>query len=95
LRYGVRLSGFYCRFAFCWRDVLWRAPPKLLRISSLHKEILFVMNTLLIGSLALSLVAVVLALIRESRLRRALQKILAGLLRNWRKHEFEHDSEDD
>ncbi len=53
------------------------------------------MNTLLICALGLSLVAVVLALIRESRLRRGLEKFVALLLNNWRTRDGEHGVEHD
>ena len=46
-------------------------------------------ETLIIGSLSLVLLAVVLALIREVRLRRALQELLRRLLTFWRKHTHE------
>ena len=46
-------------------------------------------ETLVIGSLSLVLLAVVLALIREVRLRRALQELLRRLLALWRKHTHE------
>ncbi len=55
------------------------------------------MNTLLICALGLSLVAVVLALIRESRLRRGLEleKVVVLLLNNWRTRDGEHGVEHD
>jgi len=46
-------------------------------------------ETLIIGSLSLLLLAVVLALVREVRLRRALQELLRRLLALWRKHTHE------
>ncbi len=46
-------------------------------------------ETLVIGSLSLVLLAVVLALVREVRLRRALQELLRRLLAFWRKHSHE------
>ena len=46
-------------------------------------------ETLVIGSLSLVLLAVVLALTREVRLRRALQELLRRLLALWRKHTHE------
>ena len=46
-------------------------------------------ETLVIGSLSLVLLAVVLALVREVRLRRALQELLRRLLALWRKHTHE------
>ncbi|MGE0535190.1 MAG: hypothetical protein AB7O68_09455 [Pirellulales bacterium] len=46
-------------------------------------------ETLVIGSLSLVLLAVVLALVREVRLRRALQELLRRLLALWRKHSHE------
>ncbi len=45
------------------------------------------MNTFITASLAVALVAAVFALVRESRLRRALQKLLKALLMKWRQHE--------
>jgi uncharacterized membrane protein YccC len=45
------------------------------------------METFVLAALAVALVFVVLALIRESRLRRALQKLLQSLLGNWRQHD--------
>ncbi len=46
-------------------------------------------ETLVIGSLSLVFLAVVLALVREVRLRRALQELLRRLLAFWRNHTHE------
>ena len=45
------------------------------------------MNHVLVAALALALVSTVLVLIRETKLRRALQKLLQIILSNWRSHE--------
>ena len=45
------------------------------------------MNTFVLAALAVALVVAVLALIRESRLRRALQKLLKALIENWRRND--------
>jgi hypothetical protein len=45
------------------------------------------MNTFLLAALGVALVAAVFALVRESRLRRALQKLLKAVLMNWRQYE--------
>ncbi len=45
------------------------------------------MNTFLFAALALGLVAAVLTLVRETRLRRALQKLLKTMLSKWRQHD--------
>ena len=42
------------------------------------------METFVLAALAVALTVVVLALVRESRLRRALQKLMKALLKNWR-----------
>ncbi len=42
------------------------------------------METFVFAALAVALVVTVLAFVRESRLRRALQKLLKALLKNWR-----------
>jgi HAMP domain-containing protein len=42
------------------------------------------METFVLAALAVALVVAVFALVRESRLRRALQKLLKALLKNWR-----------
>ena len=42
------------------------------------------MNHLLVAALALALVIAVLMLVRETKLRRALQKLLHIVLSNWR-----------
>ncbi len=47
------------------------------------------LEILVIASLSLVLLAVVLALVREVRLRRALQELLRRLLTVWRKHTHE------
>ena len=49
------------------------------------------MNTFITAALAVALVAAVFALVRESRLRRALQKLLKALLMKWRQHDPERD----
>jgi hypothetical protein len=49
------------------------------------------MDPVLFASLAVALVAAVLALVRESRLRRALQKLLKILFEKWRQHDTERD----
>lgn len=49
------------------------------------------METLVLATLAVALVAAVFAFIRESRLRRALQKLLQSILRNWRRHDTDED----
>ena len=50
------------------------------------------METFVLATLAVALVTAVLALVRESRLRRALQKLLESLLKNWRRHDIEEES---
>ena len=50
------------------------------------------MEAFVLATLAVALVTAVLALVRESRLRRALQKLLESLLKNWRRHDIEEDS---
>ena len=46
------------------------------------------MNTiLLVGSMSLALTFLVLALVREIRLRRGLEQLLVKLLAHWRKHD--------
>ena len=45
------------------------------------------MNMFVLAALAVALVVAVLALIRESRLRRALQKLLKALIENWRRND--------
>jgi hypothetical protein len=50
------------------------------------------METFVLATLAVALVTAVLGLVRESRLRRALQKLLESLLKNWRRHDIEEDS---
>ena len=45
------------------------------------------MNMFVLAALAVGLVVAVLALIRESRLRRALQKLLKALIKNWRNND--------
>jgi hypothetical protein len=50
------------------------------------------MNTFVLAALAVALVGVVFALVRESRLRRALEKLLQALLKHWRAHETDRDS---
>jgi hypothetical protein len=55
------------------------------------------MHSYVITCLSLSLVVTVLAFVREARLRRALQQLLARLLSNWRNnhaptHSASHDS---
>jgi site-specific recombinase len=50
------------------------------------------LETLVIGSLSLVLLAVVLALVREVRLRRALQELLRRLLAFWRNHTHDPDT---
>jgi hypothetical protein len=57
-----------------------------------RKEPYQLMYVIVIAALAVALVAAVLALVRESRLRRALQKLLKAMLKNWRQHETENDS---
>ena len=49
------------------------------------------MNTTIfvLGSTSLAITFLVLALVREVRLRRALQRLLAKLLAHWRKHHAE------
>ncbi len=42
------------------------------------------METFVLAALAVALVVAVLVLVRESRLRRALQKLVSALLKNWR-----------
>jgi hypothetical protein len=59
---------------------------------STRKEPYQLMYVIVIAALAVALVAAVLALVRESRLRRALQKLLKAMLKNWRQHETERDS---
>jgi hypothetical protein len=52
------------------------------------------MNTFVVASLALALVLTVLALVRQVRLRRALEKLLRVVLSRWRSHaenEFPQD----
>ena len=52
------------------------------------------MNTFVLASLALALVLTVLALVRQVRLRRALEKLLRVILSRWRSHaqtEFTQD----
>jgi uncharacterized membrane protein YccC len=49
------------------------------------------MNTFFTAALAVALVAAVFALVRETRLRRALQKLLKALLMKWRQHDSERD----
>lgn len=49
------------------------------------------METLLLAALAAALVAVVFALVRETRWRRALQKLLKAILKNWRSREQDPD----
>ncbi len=44
------------------------------------------MNTFVLASLALALVLTVLALVRQVRLRRALEKLLKVILARWRSH---------
>jgi hypothetical protein len=44
---------------------------------------------LVLGSTSLAITFLVLALVREVRLRRALQRLLAKLLAHWRKHNAE------
>lgn len=45
------------------------------------------METFALAALAVALIAAVLALVRESRLRRALQKLLKAILEHWRHHD--------
>ncbi len=45
------------------------------------------MNTFLLAALGVALVASTFALVRETRLRRALQKLLKAVLTKWRQHE--------
>ena len=45
------------------------------------------MNTFLFAALTLCLVVAVITLVRETRLRRALQKLLKTMLSKWRQHE--------
>ena len=49
------------------------------------------METFVLAALALALIAAVLALVRESRLRRALQKLLKAILKHWRHDDSERD----
>jgi hypothetical protein len=49
------------------------------------------MNTFLLAALGVALVAAVFALVRETRLRRALQKLLKAVLTKWRQHDTEPD----
>jgi hypothetical protein len=52
------------------------------------------MNHMLVAALALALVLAVLVLIRETRLRRALQKLLQIMLSNWRSHANKTSNDD-
>ncbi len=45
------------------------------------------METFVLAALAVALIIAVLALVRESRLRCALQKLLKTLLKNWRNND--------
>ena len=47
------------------------------------------MNTILVASLSLALILAVAALVRQVRLRRALQSLLCRLMKHWK--EGEHD----
>ena len=47
------------------------------------------MNTILVASLSLALIFAVAALVRQVRLRRALQSLLCRLMKHWK--EGEHD----
>jgi HAMP domain-containing protein len=49
------------------------------------------METFVLAALAVALIAAVLALVRESRLRRALQKLLNAISKNWRPNETKRD----
>ncbi len=49
------------------------------------------MNTFFFAALAVALFAAVLALARETRLRRALQKLLTLVLVKWRGHDIHQD----
>ena len=49
------------------------------------------MNMLIVAVLAVALVAAVLALVRESRLRRALEQLVRAVLAQWRQHDSTHD----
>ena len=52
------------------------------------------MNHMLVAVLALALVIAVLVLIRETKLRRALQKLLQIILSNWRSHANKTSNDD-
>lgn len=52
------------------------------------------MSTVVVAALAVALVVCVIALVRETRLRRALQRLLKMIFERWRSHEQEHDVED-
>ena len=49
------------------------------------------MQMFTLAAMAVALLVAVLALVRESRLRRALQKLLKALIKNWRHHETNKD----
>jgi len=50
------------------------------------------MEIFVLAALSVALITAVLALIRESRLRRALQKLLESLIRGWRRHDIDEET---
>lgn len=52
------------------------------------------MNATLLAGLSLALLIAVLALVREVRLRRALQRLLRSLLHRWRRSQAPHATSD-
>ncbi|MCH8047138.1 MAG: hypothetical protein IID44_25835 [Planctomycetes bacterium] len=50
------------------------------------------MTMFLLASLALALVLTVVAMVRQARLRRALEKFLRVILTHWRSHARNHDT---
>jgi hypothetical protein len=66
------------------------AGDRLFRSSSqLRKEVSLNDTPVVVSALAVALLLVVLALVREARLRRALQQLLAKLLIHWRQKHAE------
>lgn len=71
-----------------------KLPPESRSFLSLGEDL--VLNTyIVLASMSLALVLAVIALLREARLRRALQALLRRLLLCWRANDQETDTVDD
>ena len=51
------------------------------------------MNTFIVSALCVALVICVIALVRETRMRRALQRLLKLIFEHWRSHDQNDDSQ--